>query len=57
MANDFNTWKQEMTEWLKSIIEWQEDNPDKNWLDELGEAQTEDEGSNPPPPPPPPPHG
>lgn len=57
MVNDFNTWKQEMTDWLKSLIEWQEDNPDKNWKDELCKVSTEDEGSNPPPPPPPPPHG
>jgi len=57
MANEFNTWKEAMKVWLKQIIKWQEANPDKDWLQELGTADTLDEGSNPPPPPPPPPHG
>jgi len=57
MANDFNKWKQDMEDWLKAIIEWQEANPAKDWLQEMGTADANDEGSNPPPPPPPPPHG
>jgi hypothetical protein len=58
MANDLKKWKQEMKDWLKKIIEWQEANPDKYWFDELNKVQTEDidgGGSNPKPPPPPPP--
>jgi hypothetical protein len=57
MANEFNNWKEAMKIWLKQLIKWQEAHPDKNWLQELGTADTDDEGSNPPPPPPPPPHG
>lgn len=54
MATEFNGWKKQMREWLKAIIEWQEANPDKDWLDELNKVQTEsdDEGGDRPPTPP-----
>lgn len=58
MATEFQNWKEAMKAWLKAIIKWQLDNPDKNWKDELcKDVETQDEGSNPPPPPPPPGHG
>jgi len=53
-----NIWKdygKAMRKWLEEILDWQEANPDKDWLQEMGTADLEGPGSNPPPPPPPPP--
>lgn len=51
---EWQLWEKAMREWLKKIIEWQKQHPDRDWLQAMGEAQTA-EGSNPPTPPPPPP--
>jgi len=58
MANEFNTWKEAMKAWLKELIKWQQENPEKDYRNGIcAEVTTQDEGSNPPPPPPPPGHG
>lgn len=51
-------YKKAMLAWAKEIIEWQIANPEKDWLQEMGTADLDDNeggGSNPKPPPPPPP--
>lgn len=50
--------KKALVEWVKLIAEWEIRNPDKDWLQEMGTADLDDNeggGSNPKPPPPPPP--
>lgn len=50
-------YKKAMTAWVKEVVKWQLENPDKDWLTELCNIQSsgDDGGSNPPQPPPPPP--
>ena len=50
-------WEKEMKKWLKELMDWQEENPTKNWIEELGSVTTsvDEGGSNPKTPPPPPP--
>lgn len=55
MANDkdWKDWGKEMEYWCDQIIEWQEANPDKDWLQEMGTADTSAEGGGDHPPLPP----
>lgn len=48
-----NKYIKAMCDWGKAIAEWQLRNPDKDWLQELGSVQVEQEGGDRPPLPPP----
>jgi hypothetical protein len=52
MANDFNKWKQDMEDWLKALIEWQELHPGTDWLQALSQQTESDDGGDRPPTPP-----
>lgn len=57
MANDqeIKQWEKAMKEWLEDLIDWQLENPDKNWLEELTKEvsiQDADSGGERPPNPP-----
>ncbi len=49
-------WEKDMKGWLDDLLEWQYDNPDKDWFEELckePEIEAEDAGGERPPTPPP----
>jgi len=49
-------WEKDMKAWFKVMLEYQKNNPDKDWLQQMGTASLDGPGTLPPPPPPPPPN-
>lgn len=52
---EWKDWEKAMKAWFKELLIWQRNNPDKDWLQGMGEASLDGPGTLPPPPPPPPP--